>query len=653
MSRATRLGLALLISVCASSADAIVIEDLEFKHGIAFFQDLKYPADFTHFDYLNPDAPKGGRLVLASPLSFNTLAPMPQGETGAPSGYYFRGDTLIVRSGDEITAFYGRLADGIAVTEDERTIIFRIHPEARWDDGVPITAGDVVFTFETHKAQLGAGYFFRFIESVEALDTRHVAFRVIAPLTHDHVTLIQYIPILPQHYWRDRDLAAHTLEPPVSSGPYRIKQVKAGRYIEYERNLDYWARDLPLNRGRYNFDTVRYEVYRDATVAREAFRKGLIDILDESDIRYWVNGYEGSDLESGRIRKIRREYGISVGIGIAIILNSQVPRLADRGVRKALALALDYEWINEKLYHGERTRALSYWPGTILSATGLPSEDELALLSRFRNSLPTALFERPFNYPKTGSRAAFNENLLKARNLLAASGWQFDDGALRDAGGAPFTLEFLTLDPANTRILLPWSAALARLGIEAKIRLVDAIQYTNRFPPPGIRRARPGLRHPDAADAGVAFPLPLHLDSEGRLPQQNRRQRSRARLSRRERGSGRDPRSVDRGLPSPGPRVALGPLPDPAVCDRSASYAALGQVRTPARTNLSTRLPRRLVVRRIQGGAAQYGTLMVFRISAFTQRVGLPYTSVPGVTHNFSVPVPPTSSRTDCRPPEV
>ena len=498
-------GFFFLASVFACSADASVLEDLEFKHGIAFFQDLKYPADFTHFDYLNPDAPKGGKLVLAYPLSFNTLAPMPQGETGAPSGYLFRGDTLIVRSGDEITAFYGRLADGIAVTDDDRTIVFRIHPQARWDDGVPITAGDVVFTFETQKAQLGAGYFFRFIESVEALDERHVAFRVIAPLTHDHVTLIQYITILPQHYWRDRDLTAHTLEPPVSSGPYRVKQVKAGRYIEYERNPDYWGKDLPLNRGRYNFDTVRYEVYRDGTVAREAFRKGLIDILDESDIRYWVTGYEGADLESGRIRKIRREYGISVGIGIAIILNSQVPRLADRRVREALSLALNYEWINEKLYHGERARALSYWPRTILSATGLPSEDEVALLSPFRDSLPSALFERPFDYPKTGSQATANKNLLEARNLLAASGWQFDDGALRDAGGTPFTLELLTLDPANTRILLPWSAALARLGIEARIRLVDVSQYTNRF----RRQEYDGL----VQDYGILMPPTLELRS--------------------------------------------------------------------------------------------------------------------------------------------
>ena len=466
-----------LLSVCmAGVAFGGFVEGLEFKHGIAFFDDLKYPADFTHFEYLNPDAPKGGKLVLAHGYAFDTLAPAAQGETGAPTGYLYRGETLVVRGGDEVAAFYGRLADGVAVADDERTIVFRIHPDARWDDGMPITARDVVYTFDVQMRQVGASYFFRFLESVDALDERHVAFRLDAPLTHDHVTLIQYIAILPEHHWRDRDPTAHTLDPPVSSGPYRVKEVQAGRFIEYERNLDYWGWEAPLNRGRYNFDTVRYEVYRDHSVAREAFRKGLIDLLDEDDVRYWMTGYEGPDLDSGRIKKMRRRYGIWVGIGRAFVLNSRVPRFADRRVREALTLALDYEWINDKLYHGERVRAASFWPGTILSATGSPSADEMALLAPFRDSLPSALFERSFRFP-VGSRQS---NLIEARNLFAAAGWEIEDGVLRDARGEPFTLEVLSADSTNARILLPWFQTLKRLGIEANIRLLDIAQYTNR-----------------------------------------------------------------------------------------------------------------------------------------------------------------------------
>ena len=477
-----RICFVFLLSICLPCTTfADLLDNLEFKHGIAFFEDLKYPPDFIHLDYLNPEAPKGGKLVLATGYTFDTLAPVTLGETGAPSGYLFRGETLIVRGGDEIAAYYGRLADGIAVTDDARTIVFRIHPDARWDDGVPVTAHDVVYTFDLQRSQVGASFFFGFIESIKALDDRHVAFRMDSPLTYDHVTLIQYQPILPEHYWRVRDPTAHTLEPPVSSGPYRITEVKSGRYIEYERKKDYWGWHLPLNKGRYNFDTVRFEVYRDGTVAREAFRKGLIDMLDEDDIRFWVNAFEGPDMQSGRISKIRRNYGIWVGIGRAFVLNSRLPRLADRRVRKALTLALNFEWINQKLYYGQRKQALSFWPNTILSATGMPSDDEVALLSGYRKSLPSELFEQPFHFPESGSDAKHRDNLIQALDLLASAGWQMKNGELRNAEGERFTLEFLSFESGNDRILLPWFQTLKRLGIEASIRLVDITQYTNRL----------------------------------------------------------------------------------------------------------------------------------------------------------------------------
>lgn len=469
----------LLSLACGSVAD--VLSELDFKHGIAFFHDLKYPADFTHFDYLNPAAPKGGKLVLSWGFSFDTFAPLAMGETGPPSGYHFTEEPLVVRGGDEFAAFYGRLADGIAVTEDRLTIVFRIHPDARWNDDVPVTAHDVVYTFNQNMSLVGAGYFFSFIESVDALDERHAAFKLNTPLTYDHIALIQYQGILPEHYWRDKDPTVHTQEPPVFSGPYRVKSVKMGRFVEYERREDYWGWQLPLNQGRYNFDTVRYEVYLDGTVARQAFLNGMIDILDVDDIRHWVSAFKGPAMEQGLISKTRRNYGIWVGVGKAFILNSRIPKLADRRVRKALTLALDFEWINEKFYFNDRVRAKSFWPGTILESSGMPSLDEIKLLSAFRATLPEALFQKPFELSSGGSDAAVRRNLLKARQLLADSGWQIENGKLLNASGEHFTLELLSFDSENARIAIPWFKSLERLGIAAKVRLVDISQYTNRL----------------------------------------------------------------------------------------------------------------------------------------------------------------------------
>ncbi|MAI40988.1 MAG: extracellular solute-binding protein [Candidatus Azotimanducaceae bacterium] len=459
---------------------ADLIHELEFSHGIAFFDELKYPSDYSHKKYLNPRAPKGGKLVLPWPFSFDTLAPLSLGETGPPSGYHFRAESLVVRGGDEFAAFYGRLADGIAVTDDKKALVFRIHPDARWDDGEIVTAHDVVYTFELLMSQVGASLRFDFLESLEALDNRHVIFHLDVPLAYDHVAMIQYQEILPEHYWRDRDPTAHTLKVPVSSGPYRLKEVKLGRYVEYERREDYWGWHVPINQGRYNFDTVRFEVYRDATVAREAFRKGLIDILDVDDIRYWVHAFEGPEMDRGLIAKARRNYGIWVGIGRAFVLNSRVPRLSDRRVRKALTLAFDFEWVNEKFYHGERARATSFWPGTILENNGMPSEDELALLSNFREVLPPEIFERPFDFSRSGNDADLRKNLTAAKQLLAAAGWHVLNGELRNAEGEHFTLELLSFEPDHARILLPWFENLKKLGIAANMRLVDISQYINR-----------------------------------------------------------------------------------------------------------------------------------------------------------------------------
>ena len=482
MMRLAALGkaaVAFVLAVPWTAVSADSLAGLDFRHGIAFFHDLKYPADYTHLDYLNPDAPKGGELVLPTQSAFNTLAPMATRGVGAPQGFWFTADTLLIRAGDEVSAFYGRLADGIAVTDDGMAMVFRIHPDARWRDGVPITARDVAYTLDLRRHQPEGRMYFGFIDDVEELDDRHVAVHLSTPITLNNIIMIQFTSILPEHYWRDRNPETSTLDPPLTSGPYRVSAIKQGRFIEYERDPHYWGRDIPVNRGRYNFEKVRYDVYRDATVIRESFRKGLIDIWTETDIRYWHDSFDTPAFAKGWVKKIRRHFGIEVGVRSSIALNNRRAKFKDRRVREALTLAMDFDWQNRTLHYGHHKRAHSFWPDTILSATGLPSDAELALLERFRGQLPSELFDRPFRFPETTSVDEHRGNLVRARQLLSEAGWRTIDGILSNEAGEPFAIEFLSQNIADTRILLPYLQDLKRLGIAATIRLVESSQFIN------------------------------------------------------------------------------------------------------------------------------------------------------------------------------
>ena len=444
------------------------LEGLDFKHGIALYGELKYPADYSHLEYLNPNAPKGGTLVLPTGTNFDTFAPIAERGTGAP-GRRFQNDSLIIRSGDELSAFYGRIADGIAIADDRTTVVFRIHPLARWRDGVPITSSDVVFSVESLRSRIAGRLYYRVIDSVERIDDRHVAFHLNEPLQLPTLMSFDYLPIMPEHYWRDKDPTASTLTPPLTSGPYRVFEFKQGRFVVYQRDPDYWGRDIPVNRGRYNFDTIRFEVYRDASVTREAFRKGLIDIWDESDARYWHSGFDVPALKRGWINKIRRNSGLEVGIREGIVLNNRRERFKDRRIRQALTLAVDFEWQNRTLHYGYHRRAHSYWPDTILAATGLPSADELALLHPYRDQLPRELFEKPFGFPEVKNEEDHRVLMLRARELLRRAGWRIVDGVLRNAAGEIFAIEFLTRSPGEARTLLPYFQRLEQLGIRARM----------------------------------------------------------------------------------------------------------------------------------------------------------------------------------------
>lgn len=472
--------LLLLPAIVVGEVAADIFDDVEFKHGIAFFHELKYPSDFTHLEYHNPDAPKGGALVQATSINFDTLAPAPENtsEIRPPGG---SGDSLVIRSGDEVSAFYGRLADGIAVTDDQLAVIFRLHPQARWHDGVPITARDVAYTFNLRKSQPLGGMWFDFITEIEEVSDRYVVFHLRSPLTLNNIIMIQFNPILPEHYWRDKDPSASTLVPPLTSGPYKISSIQQGKFIRYTRVPDYWGKDIPVNKGRYNFDTMQYDIYRDATVTREAFRKGLIDIWTETDIRYWHSSYDTPALEKGWIKKIRRNFGMEVGVRSSIALNNRLPRFSDRRVRKALTLAMDFEWQNRTLHYGHHKRAHSYWPDTILTAAGLPSDAELALLEPFRDQLPQELFTRTFQFPEINSDEDRRATMVRARKLLADAGWVISAGALRNADGEAFEIEFLSRSSGDARTLLPYIQQLDQLGIQATIRNADTSQFINRL----------------------------------------------------------------------------------------------------------------------------------------------------------------------------
>jgi len=465
--------LAFAVCIDASFADA---NAREYRHGIAFFHELKYPAGFANFDYVNPDAPKGGILVMATQTDFNTLSPVSDFLVSAPGlgGIY---NQLVTRSGDEMSGFYGQLADGISVADDRRSIYFLLHPQAQWHDGAPITTKDVKTTVRILKSSIGWRDFLHFIHSVEVLNEREFSFRLTGAMTSHNVRLLTYMPILPAHYWEHRDPKAASLEPPLGSGPYRVAEVEQGRHISFERVDDYWGKDIPVHKGLYNFDEMHYGVYRDAIVSREAFRKGLTDLWTEVDLRFLATAYDIPARSKGWLLTDHREFRMETGVRQVVSLNNRVERFRDVRVREALALAMDFDWQNRVLHYGMQERAASYFPGTILAARDLPDEEELALLEPFRDQLPERLFTDVFAYPHSSGRGRSRAPLVRARALLKEAGWQVTDGVLVDDQGELFEIEFLSVSAADQRTLLPYFYALRLLGITGSIRMVESAQF--------------------------------------------------------------------------------------------------------------------------------------------------------------------------------
>ena len=455
-------------------------ESSQPEHGIAMHGELKYGPEFQHFDYVNPDAPKGGMLRTASRGTFDSFhGHIPKGNAVSTRSI----ETLLTASDDEAFSEYGLIAESLEVPEDRSWVIFNIRPEARWHDGEPITADDVVWSFETLTTQ-GRDFFRRYYASVakvEKLANRRVKFTFDEEENREMPLIVGQMPILPKHYWESRDFESTTLEPPLGSGPYRVKDFEAGRYVVYERVEDYWGADLPVNRGLYNFDIERIDFYLDDTAIRLALKAQDIDFRSENQAKAWASDYNVPSVEKGFLKKESIRHRLPTGMQ-AFIFNTRLPKFYDPRVRKALGYAFDFEWTNKQLFYSQYTRTESYFSNSELAATGQPEGEELEILNKYQDKLPPEVFDEPYRPPSTDGSGHARRNLRTALNLLDEAGWTVQDLKLVNSEtGEKMEFEILLVSQAFERIVLPFTRNLSRLGIDAKVRLVDQSQYINRI----------------------------------------------------------------------------------------------------------------------------------------------------------------------------
>jgi microcin C transport system substrate-binding protein len=472
-------GLALTLALVAPSW--VTAQEVAPAHGVAMHGDLKYGPDFQHFDYVNPNAPKGGTVTFSAVGSFDSFNPyIIKGDPAV--GITLLYESLTTQSLDEPFSEYGLLAGSIEMPEDRSWVAFTLRPEARWHDGKPVTVEDVIWSLETLREK-GAPfyrYYYKNVKSVEATGERRVKFTFDQTVNRELPLIIGQLPILPKHYFAGREFDRTTLEPPLGSGPYRIKSFEPGRTVVYERVADYWGADLPVSRGSNNFDEVRYEYYRDANVAMEAFKAGAYDLRLENASKFWATAYTGPMFDAGWI--VKEEIPNQLGTGMqGFAFNLRRPLFQDPKVRQALAYAFDFEWTNRTIMYGQYARTQSYFSNTELGAQGLPSAAELALLESFRDQLPEEVFTQVYHAPSAEGEGGIRQNLRTALRLLGEAGWQVEGGKLVNAQGQPFRFEILLNGPSFERHTLPFVKNLERLGVAATVRTVDPAQYQNRM----------------------------------------------------------------------------------------------------------------------------------------------------------------------------
>ncbi|AXK40531.1 extracellular solute-binding protein [Crenobacter cavernae] len=444
----------------------------------------KYPADFAHFDYTDPAAPKGGRLVLPAIGGYDTLNP-----------YTLKGDkeagisamtveSLMAQSEDEPFSAYPLIARDIALAPDKLSVTFKLDPRARFSNGKPVTPADVVFSFDTltrdPSATPGYRFYYGDVARAVAVDAQTVRFDFKRPNAELHLIVAQ-LPIFSRDWIpKGKTLADVSMTPPIGTGPYKLSSYALGRQSEFARRTDYWAQKLPSRRGMYNFDRIVYRYYKDETARLEAFKAGEFDLSAENVAKQWARGYQGDKFDDGRIVKKTLPHGAASGMQ-GFVFNLRNPLFADRRVREALTLAFDFEWLNRQLFYGQYKRSGSYFSNSEMAAQGWPSEEELAILEPVRAKLDPEVFGLAVEPPVSDSRYGVRENLKRARSLLMAAGWRYQGGRLVDKLGQPFRFEFLSYSRTYERIVAQWQKQLGKLGVELAVRVVDPAIFQRRM----------------------------------------------------------------------------------------------------------------------------------------------------------------------------
>lgn len=463
----------------AAEQEKTAAEELLTIHGLSLYDEPELPPDFTHFPHVNPQAPKGGSMTRAAVgSSFDSTNPFIIRGTAA-IGVSHIYDTLLEGNPNEPFSLYGLLASGMRLDPQRYWIEFDLRPEARFHDGEPLTAHDVVFSFQLLVEEGNPFYrgYYADVESVEALDDHTVRFEFSTNDSRELPLIVGQLPILPKHYWETREFGTPTLARHPGSGPYRIADVQPGRSITYVRDDNYWGRDLPVNQGRYNIDRLIYDYYRDRDIAWEAFKAGVMDFRIDARAVTWSIGYDFPAYRDGLVKRLAIPDG-APSIMQSFVMNLRRDKFSDPRVREALSLTFDFPWLNANIFYDTYRRTESFFQNSDMAANGPISDAERELLEPFRDQLPARLFDEPvpIDHPDD-----FRERLRLALELLYDAGYDVIEGRLVDSNGQPLTIEVLLFDSGLERVVQPMLRNMARLGIQTEIRIVDINQYLNRL----------------------------------------------------------------------------------------------------------------------------------------------------------------------------